>query len=87
MMEDASGDGESRKRSVLGDTTAFFCWPAWGQPLNVDGIDALLDLYGIQIKQGGGHQLACMPPGGALNMKLRTRMIPPELTGLSGYES
>lgn len=28
-----------------GSRGARFHWPAWGQPLNVDGIDALLDLW------------------------------------------
>ena len=36
-----------RKQKKVGSRgyDSFFCWPAWGQPLNVDGIDALLDVW------------------------------------------
>lgn len=36
-----------RKQKKVGSRgyDSFFCWPAWRQPLNADGIDALLDVW------------------------------------------
>ncbi len=33
------------RRSEGSGNTLHFCWPAWGQPLDMDGIDALLDAW------------------------------------------
>ena len=49
----AFGDARQRgwRRPLSTRVAAQFTWPAWGQPLDADGIDALLDVWSPQTKR------------------------------------
>ncbi len=38
-------------RQIAGAKERHFCWPAWNQPLDADGVDALLDAWNPERKQ------------------------------------